>query len=129
MGIIDKIKDFFVKFKEENAGFAQAMKRINAPGYCGNVNRGVKNGAFWEGSYLNLEGAGAVIYGSNQPDYIITKGNVVSIETVEGCKCTISRGNQQIPGIRCIVSFTDGKRAQVDFLPDKLIEFKMNLDV
>ncbi|MBQ9162257.1 MAG: hypothetical protein IJX74_03170 [Clostridia bacterium] len=121
------IKEFFKRLKEDNAGFAQAMKRINAPGFCGNVNRGIKNGDFWEGSYLSLEGVGGVIYGSSQPDYFFTGDDVESFEPVEGAKCTVSKGNEQIPAVRCLITFNDGKRAQVDFLPAKLTEFQLNL--
>ena len=127
MGFVDKIKEFFKRLKEENAGFGEAMKRINASGFCGNVNRGIKNGDFWEGSYLSVEAGKCVIYGSNQSDYFFEGSDVESFEQASTAKIMISKGNQQLPAIRFIITFKDGKRAQADILELKISEVKLTL--
>lgn len=129
MGFVDKIKEFFKKLKEENAGFGAAMKRINSSGFCGNINRGIKNGDFWEGSYISIEGGHGVIYGSNQPDYTFTGSDITSFEIVPGAKCTVSQGQNTIPCNRFIITFKDGKRAQADIIPAKLSELKLTLNL
>lgn len=129
MGFLDKVKEFFKKLKEENAGFATAMKRINSAGFCGNVNRGIKNGDFWEGSYISIENGNAVIYGSNQEDYVFGAEDVASFELVEGVKCTVSKGDQTIPANRFIITFKDGKRAQADIIPGMLLNLQTTLKI
>ena len=53
MGFFDKIKETAKQLKEENRNFKSSMKRINdRKAFCGNVNRGIKKGDFWEGSYV-----------------------------------------------------------------------------
>ena len=77
MGFFDKIKDAAKQMKEENRHMGTTMRRINDRiSLYGNVNRGIKDGDFWQGSYVSIEGSNAVIYGSAQDDYIITRGSV-----------------------------------------------------
>lgn len=129
MGFFDKIKDTMKQIKEENAGFGAAMKRMNAPGFCGNVNRGVKNGDFWEGSYLSVEDGKCVIYGSNQPDYFFVGSDVESLEQASTAKIMISKGNEQHTALRYIITFKDGKRAQADIMDIKISEVKLTLNL
>ncbi len=119
MGFGEKIKGFFKKLKEENKGFGATMKRINnAQDFCGNVNRRVKNGDFWNGSYLSIEAGHGVIYGSNQADYCFTAADVASFSV--GGKATASLGNQTLPATTCILTFKDGLTAEADILNTKL---------
>lgn len=127
MGFLDKIKETFKKLKEENAGFGAAMKRINSAGFCGNVNRGIKNGDFWEGSYLSIEGGKCVIYGSNQADYFFEAADVESFEQTSTARIMVSKGNQQLPATRYLITFKDGKRAQADIFELKISEIKLTL--
>ena len=129
MGFVDKIKEFIKKLKADNAGFGATMARINASGYCGNVNRGIKNGDFWEGSYISIENNQGVIYGSNQADYSFVGGDIASFELVPGANCIIHKGKESIPGNRFIITFKDGKRAQADIIPAKLPAFNMTLNL
>ena len=129
MGFLDKIKEFFKKFKEENKGFATTLKRINSPRYCGNINRGVRNGDFWEGSYVSLENGKGVIYGSNQPDYYFSGEDVQSFDVDENKKCEVSVGDKKLVGIRCTIIFKDGKSAQADILVAMLGKFRTALNI
>ena len=127
MGFGDKIKEFFKKLKEENAGFASTMKRINSSGYCGNVNRGIKNGDFWEGSYVSIENGHGVIYGSNQPDYEFTGADIKSFEIVG--TASVSVGDKTLPANSCIITFVDGKTAKADIVTGKLAQFKITFNL
>ena len=127
MGFFDKIKNTIKQIKEENKGFGAAMKRINAAGFCGNVNRGIKNGDFWEGSYLSVENGKCVIYGSNQEDYFFDGTDVESFEQASTAKIMISKGNQQLSALRFIITFKDGKRAQADIIELKISEVQLTL--
>lgn len=124
-GFFQKIKDFFKRLKEENAGFAATMKRINSSNCCGDVNRKVKDGDFWNGSYISIEGTHAVIYGSNQADYTF-EGKDVESFTVQG-SAQISRGNGTLPGMRYVLKLKDGKTAYVDLIVEKTDFFKNTL--
>jgi len=127
MGFLDKIKEAFKRFKEENQGFGAAMKRINAPGFCGNVNRGIKNGDFWEGSYISIENGKCIIYGSNQTDYVFDGDDVESFEQSSTARLKITKGNQQLSALRFLITFKDGKRAQADIMETKITEIKLTL--
>ena len=127
MGFFDKVKDAINKFKEENKGFGAAMKRINSSGFCGNVNRGIKDGDFWNGSYLSVENGQCVIYGSNQADYFFGGSDVESLEQVSTATVMVTKGNEQLPANRFIINFKDGKRAQADILVLKISEVKLTL--
>ena len=127
MGFFDKVKDAINKFKEENKGFGAAMKRINSSGFCGNVNRGIKDGDFWNGSYLSVETGQCVIYGSNQADYFFGGSDVESLEQVSTATVMVAKGNEQLPANRFIINFKDGKRAQADILVLKISEVKLTL--
>ncbi len=127
MGFLDKIKDAIKQIKEENKGFGAAMKRINSSGFCGNVNRGIKNSDFWEGSYLSIENGKCVIYGSNQEDYFFDATDIESFEQISTSKTMISKGNQQFASFRFLITFKDGKRAQADIIELKISEIKLTL--
>ena len=129
MVLFDKVKEFAKKFKEENAGVAKAMKRINSSGFCGNINRGVNDGDFWNGSYISIEDGKGVIYGSNQEDYFFSGNDIESFELVADTRCTVSQGNNSIPANRFIITFKDGKRAQADIIAGKLTNFKSALNL
>lgn len=129
MGFFDKVKEFVKKFKEENAGFAKAMKRINSSGFCGNINRGIKNGDFWNGSYISIENEKGVIYGSNQEDYFFSGSDIESFEIIVGAQCTVSQGNNTLPANRFMITFKDGKRAQADIITANLENFKSALNI
>ena len=126
MGIIEKIKEFFKKLKEENKGFGAAIKRLNSSDFCGAVNRGIKNADFWEGSYLNLVETTGLIYGSNQPDYTFSKEDIASFEPSDA-KVTVAKGGNQLPAKRFIVTFNDGKRAQIDIVNTRIDAFKITM--
>ncbi len=120
------LKDFFKKLKEENRNLGTTTKRINSSNFYGNVNRGIKGGDFWEGSYVSIEGGHGVIYGSNQDDYTFTTESIASFERGSATGLMISVGNTQLPAVRYIMSFTDGKKAQMDIIANKLDSFKMS---
>ena len=100
------------------------MKRINASGFCGNVNRGIKDGDFWNGSYLSIEGGCIVIYGSNQEDYTFGADDVVSFDILDNLKINVNRGNQACPALRFNITLKDGKKAQADILLEKIDSVK-----
>lgn len=126
MGFFDKIKGVFAKIKEENRNFGSTMARINNNDFCGNVNRGVKNGDFWEGSYISLENGKGVIYGSSQDDYVFGAEDIANF-TCTGTGTDVPRNNIKLPTIRFIVEFKDGKKAQADILTDKVDAFKLSM--
>ena len=126
MGFLDKMKGTINKIKEDNKGLIQTTKRINdGANFCGNVNRGVKNGDFWEGSYISIEGDHAVIYGSNQEDYIFTGADVESFTAVSPVPTAISVGNQEIEAITHMIVFKDGKKAKAEICSGKIADLKM----
>ena len=121
------LKDFFKKLKEDNKNFGETMKRINASGFCGNVNRGIKAGDFWEGSYISMIGGNGVIYGSSQYDYVFTGSDIDKFEVVVGANATVAQGKEKKPAVRFMITFKDGKVAQADLLADKVNEFEKEL--
>ncbi len=124
MGFFDKVKDAAKQIKEENKNFGSTMKRMNnRNAFYGNVNRGIKNGDFWEGSYVNIEGSNGVIYGSAQDDYTFAPGDVKNC-TFSGKGPDIAVGNEKKPSMRFILEFADGKKAQADIIFDKVDLFK-----
>ena len=127
MGFFDKIKEGINKFKEENKGFGAAMKRINAPGYCGNFNKAIKDGDFWMGSYISIEDGKGVIYGSNQEDYFFC-GNDVEAFTLIG-PTNVRSGDKTRAALRYSISFNDGKKGEFDLFVDKLDMFKQALNL
>ena len=122
---IEKIKEFFKKLKEENAGLVQTTKRINASGLCGTVNRGCKNGDFWEGSYVSIEGGHAVIYGSNQADYVFGAEDIESCTV--GSATTASVGDKQHPAVQHTLVVKDGRTAYIDLINTAAANFKSTL--
>ena len=129
MGFLDKIKAVAKQIKEENRNMGTTTKRINnVSSYYGEVNRGVKNGDFWEGSYVSIEGDHGVIYGSNQDDYTFTGADVASFEVGVGVKM-ITRGNEKVGAISCTVSFKDGKKALMAIFADKIDAFKLTFSL
>ena len=126
MGFLDKVKGAVEKIKEDNKGFIQTTKRINdGNNFCGNVNRGVKNGDFWEGSYISIENDHAVIYGSSQEDYTFKGEDVDSFTMVSPLPTTISVGNQTIEAITYMIVFKDGKKAKAEICSGKVGSLKM----
>ena len=124
-GFFQKIKDFFRRLKEENRNLATTTKRINSQELCGAVNRGVKNGDFWEGSYISVTMDGAVIYGSAQDDYNIPAGSVKSIEKKGESK--VSVGDKTYPANKYEMKLEDGKVAYVDLMTAKEGAFRAAL--
>ncbi len=132
-GFIQKIKDFFKQLKEENANLKPTMARINdSVNFCGNINRGFGKGEgdFWNGSYISTEAGGAVIYGSAQADYHFNGEDIASFELVNGWNGTITMGGKSYNGVRYIITFKDGKKAQADVLVSKIdwLKTKLNID-
>lgn len=124
MGFFDKVKEKAQQLKEENRNMGKTMKRINNSfSFYGNVNRGVKDGDFWEGSYVSIEDGSAVIYGSAQDDYVIARGSVTSFNLI-GDGPTIPVGDSKVPSLRFAMVFADGKKAQVDIIYNKVDAFK-----
>ncbi len=121
------LKDFFKKLKEDNKNFGKTMKRINSVEFCGNVNRGIKAGDFWEGSYVNIEEGNCVIYGSSQDDYIFNGSDIDRFELAVGVNATVSKGNENKPALRYMITFKDGKIAQADILVEKIDVFTKKL--
>lgn len=140
-GFIQKIKDFFKKLKEENRNLGTTMKRYNdRKHFCGNVNRGIKDGDFWNGSYISLEGDGCVIYGSAQDDYVFGAADVASFEFVGTCDISVpatpkeketngGRSTVEKAGANYTVTFKDGKVAYVTFIIDQLEAVELVLGI
>ena len=115
MGLFDKMKEKMNQLKEENRNFGSTMKRINKKDeFFGNVNRGVKEGDFWEGSYISFEDGDWVIYGSNQDDYKFNIQDVKSIAFVGEGNAVSGGGDQNVRSARFEVLFNDDKKAQID---------------
>lgn len=124
MGFFDKVKEKAKQLKEENRNLGQTMKRMNnQSAFYGNVNRGIKDGDFWEGCYINIEGGKGLIYGSAADDYVFAPGEVKSFHII-GDGPTIPVGDRKIPSLRFAVEFADGKKAQVDIIYNKVDDFK-----
>ena len=125
MGFFDKIKSGIDKFKEENKGFGAAMKRINSPGYCGDHNRKVLDGDFWNGSYISIEDGHAVIYGSNQEDYVFGAGDVEAFELMMPTTVRVSK--EERAAVRYNIVLKDGKQGQFDIFVNKIDALKQVL--
>ena len=124
MGFFDKIKEAAKQMKVENKHMGTTMRRINDRiSLYGNVNRGIKDGDYRQGSYVSIEGSNAVIYGSAQDDYIITRGSVTGF-TLLGNGTNVTVGNDSMPSLRFLMKFADGKEAQVDIIYNKVDAFK-----
>lgn len=123
-------KESMKQIKEENKNMGKTMSRMNSNQFYGNVNRGIKNGDFWEGCYINVSGGTGLIYGSfsGQEDYTFTGSDVVSFEQV-GRGDAIPVGQTKQPSIRCTIAFADGKRAQLDIIKVRFEAFVQNLDL
>lgn len=117
-------KEKFEKFKEGASAFTKTTSRFNSSSFCGNVNRGIKNADFWEGSYVNIENGHGIIYGVSQEDYIFTTNDIKTIEIVRDFTTNVSKGNETYTALRYIFAFNDGKAAQIDLIVDKLDTFK-----
>ena len=130
MGFMDKmkaaadtVKDKAAQIKEENKNLGATTKRINnRAAYLGNVNRDVKDGDFWEGSYINTDGAGFVIYSSKDDDYLLNGDDITGIEFAGNGKA-IAVGDQQVKSTRYMVTLKDGKKFQADIRMDMDAEF------
>lgn len=123
MGFFDKIKEKANKIKEENKNFGSTMRRINSPNLYGNVNRDIKNGDFFQGSYINIENGKGVIYGSAQDDYIFGDEDIKSCNYLgDGTKVAVGQNN--LPSLRFMLEFKDGKKAQTDIIVKRVEAFK-----
>lgn len=116
------------QIKEENKNLGQTMARMNSAQFYGNINRGIKNGDFWEGCYINASGGNGLIYGSasKQEDYTFSKADVISFEKI-GRGEMINVGQSKEPSVRCSITFADGKRAQADIIATRFEAFVRNL--
>lgn len=116
--------DFVKKFKESMAKNAKVTKRYNDMGFLGNIDRGLKNGDFGIGVYLNMENNVGIIYGANIDDYTFSAEDIVDFEVKKDYAAQIAKGGNNYPAKRCIITFKDGKKAQADILSDKFDKFK-----
>lgn len=123
------IKEFFARIKESNKNFAQTTKRINATGFCGNVDRGVKGGDFGIGAYVSIIDGKGVIYSTGIDDYIFTGSDIEKFELMPGTNVTVSSGKEQRAALRYKITFKDGKTALADLLVDKIDMFKSSLSI
>lgn len=136
MGFMDKIKEKANKakeaaklLKEENRNFGTTMKRINNNlTFYGNVNRGIGEGDFWEGSYVSIEREKGVIYGSSQDDYVFGSNDIAETEFV-GVGEDVAMGNLKVSSLRLNVTFKDGKKAQMDIITEKYDAFKSKFSI
>lgn len=123
MGFFDKVKEKLDKFKEDNRNFGTTTKRINGAGFCGTVNRGIKDGDFWLGSYISIEAGGGVIYGTSQDDYTFTADDIAGFELLSS-NAKVASGGNTFDAFRYQITFKDGKVAQADLMVKCLDKFK-----
>ena len=123
------LKEFFQKLKEENKNMAKTTKRINGSGFYGNVNRQIKDGDFWQGSYVSIESKSGVIYSTKEDDYIFNKEDIVSFTLADYPKTKVTVGNIDYKAVRYIIAFKDGKRAYVDIIADRVDSFMSNFQL
>ena len=124
MGFFDKIKEKASQIKEVNKNFGSTMRRINnRAAFYGNVNRGIKNGDFFEGSYVNIEDGKGVIYSTAQDDYLFTPDDIKSFNLL-GDGEPVAVGDQKALSLRYVIEFKDGKKAQADLIVLKVESFK-----
>lgn len=125
MGFLDKVGGAIKRLKEDNKNMGTTTKRINnVSDFYGNVNRGVKDGDFWMGSYVSIENGQGVIYGSSQDDYTFTADDIASFEMSNAPKTKINVGNKEYYALRYIITFKDGKKASADIIVGKIDDFK-----
>lgn len=119
------LKDFFKKLKEENRNMGTTTARINSTAnFYGNVNRRIKDGDFWNGSYVSIEAGHGVIYGSAQDDYTFAAKDIAGFELSGAGQTRISVGNAQYAALSFVITFCDGKKAYADIIVDKVDAFK-----
>ena len=115
-----KLGNMLKKLKEENRNLASTMARMNNHAeFYGNINRGVKDGDFWEGSYVNIISGRGVIYG-----YTFTGSDLISMVPL-GPGAAIPVGNMKLSSERFLLAFADGKQAQADIICNKVAAFRM----
>ena len=120
-----KLGNMLKKLKEENRNLGSTTARMNNHAeFYGNVNRGVKGGDFWEGSYVNVIGGRGVIYGSAQDDYTFSGADLISMEPF-GPGAAIPVGGMKLSSERFLLTFADGKRAQADIISNKVAAFRL----
>lgn len=120
-----KLGNMLKKLKEENRNLASTTARMNNHAeFYGNINRGVKGGDFWEGSYVNIISGRGVIYGSAQDDYTFTGSDLISMAPL-GPGAAIPVGNMKLSSERFLLAFADGKQAQADIICNKVAAFRM----
>lgn len=124
MGFFDKIKEKASQIKEENKNFGSTMRRMNdRSAFYGNVNRGIKNGDFFEGSYVNIEDGKGVIYSTSQDDYFFAADDIKSFNLL-GDGEPVAVGDQKALSLRYMIEFMDDKKAQADIIVLKVDAFK-----
>ena len=129
MGFFDKIKEAAGKIKENNRNFGSTMSRINnTSNFYGCVNRGIKGGDFFEGSYISIENGKAVIYGSAQDDYVFSGADVKEFDLI-GDGLDVPVGDSKHMSLRYAVVFNDGKKAQLDIIVLKVEAFKATIGI
>ena len=119
---------FFKKIKEENRNLGKTTKRINdRVSLYGKVNYGMKDGDFWNGSYLSIENGKGVIYGSAQDDYVFSQSDIMTYQV----KNSIVRVGNPVEG--CFsgkgtlfeICFKDGKKAYVSMYAERIEAFRI----
>ncbi|MBQ7699353.1 MAG: hypothetical protein IJT49_03300 [Clostridia bacterium] len=129
MGLFDKIKETAGKIKESNRNFGSTMSRINnTNNFYGCVNRSIKDGDFFEGSYVSIENGKAVIYGTAQDDYCFTGGDIKDYKFI-GDGVDVPVGQDKYRSLRYDLIFNDGKKAQLDIITLKIDAFKAAIGI
>ena len=120
--------DFFKKIKEENRNFGTTTKRINNRiSLYGKVNVGVKDGDFWNGSYLSIEDGNGVIYGSAQDDYVFSQSDVTTFK-VKNPLIKVDNGAEGCfsgKGTLFEIGFDDGKTALISMYVERIEAFRI----
>lgn len=126
----EKIQNIFQRLKEDNKNFAVTTARINnRENFFGNVNRRVKGGDFYEGSYLSIESETGVIYSTTYDDYTFKKDDIAEFKLIDTSIAPIRMGDQSYPAECYRLSLKDGKTAQVDMIKMKVVKFKATFDL
>lgn len=126
MGFFDKIKGKINEVKDANPNFKTAMARMNnRAAFCGNVNVKIKDGDFDYGSYINVEGSKCVIY-NTKCDYFFDGNDVAGFDLLgDGMKIKV--GSEEHLSLRFLISFKDGKKAELDIIVPQVDKLKAAL--
>lgn len=125
MGFFDKIKEKINAIKEENKYFKITMARNNNKAdYYGHVNYEVKGGDFRQMSSINIENGKGLIYNTSEEDYVFTAADIESMTFSGGNGRHVNQNNIQVPTLRFMIKFKDGKTAHADIIHNKVDMFK-----